>query len=111
MRTWNLHRHLCTQVAEDGIHLPAVKQDCVPKSADYTGTSGYGFSTTRHCSTTEPGCVCSYNQGNGLYESYNYQTAAVQEPYAAAVLYCNTVSGGTVTCFGGTSVPDAGAGK
>jgi hypothetical protein len=102
--------HSCLEYSQEApFHTPSPNQ-CTPTANGYMGKPGNGLSTTKPCPTTEPGCVCSHDEepGHHHYEDYQYQTET-EDGYRRAALLCKGFAGGTVSCFGGLTVPaDAG---
>ena len=102
--------HSCAEYSQEvPFNTPSAIQ-CTPTANGYMGKPGNGLSTTKPCPTTEPGCVCVYDEepGHQHYEDYEYQTAT-EDGYQRAARLCKGVAGGTVSCFGGLTVPaDAG---
>jgi hypothetical protein len=92
-----------------------------------TGTPmGLGFSTTRACDQSKPGCVCethyevTYNGTTTKTDSYTYQYAADNADFSRQKADCKSASGdltgvtstseSVFMCFGGQAepAPDAG---
>ena len=105
--------HSCAEYSQDEPFNTPTPNQCTPTANGYMGKPGNGLSTTKACPTTEPGCVCVYDEepGHQHSENYEYQTAT-EDAYQRVALLCKGIAGGTgtVSCFGGLTVPqDAGA--
>jgi hypothetical protein len=74
--------------------LSSIQQQC-PASMNYT------FSTTAHCSTDAPGCVCVTGSETLQQHVYIYQTD-LQDPVRTAPLLCGQP---VESCFGGLTAP------
>jgi hypothetical protein len=102
--------HSCVEFSQETPFKTPSANQCTPTANGYMGKPGNGLSTTKPCPMTEPGCVCVYDEepGHQHYEDYEYQTATA-DAYQRAAGLCNGIAGGTVSCFGGLTVPaDAG---
>jgi len=74
--------------------LSSIQQQC-PASMNYT------FSTTAHCSTAAPGCVCVTGSEALQQHVYIYQTD-LQDPVRTAPNLCGQP---VESCFGGLTAP------
>jgi hypothetical protein len=74
--------------------LASIQQQC-PASMNYT------FSTTAHCSTAAPGCICVTGSEDLQQHVYIYQTD-LQDPIRTAPLLCGQP---VESCFGGLTAP------
>jgi hypothetical protein len=102
--------HACVEYAQEMPFKTPSPSQCTPTANGYMGKPGNGLSTTKPCPTTEPGCVCSYDEepGHRHSEDYEYRTET-EDGYQRAARLCKGIAGATLSCFGGLTVPaDAG---
>jgi len=99
--------HRCLEFSQPTEFVTPSPDKCTPTANGYMGKPGNGLSATLRCPRTDPGCVCVHDDVSGAhYEEYEYQSADL-DAYKSAAMLCST--GGTVSCFGGISIPaDAG---
>jgi hypothetical protein len=102
--------HVCLEYSQEMPFAAPSASQCPPATNGFMGTPGDGFSLTKRCSKKKPGCVCVYDERGTHHEKSHYQIAS-QDAYQNAVRECESVApAGTVSCFGGLTVPaDAGA--
>jgi len=90
--------HACTEFIGTAVHgaLSSIMEQC-------PASMGYTFSTTAHCPTAQPGCICLTGSASLEQHVYIYQTA-LQDPFQIAKALCGKA---VDSCFGGLTAPAA----